>query len=80
MLAQDDGTDTEFRNFGLYTSDAGEIPKRILTAFRTPRKLENYHKIILFVIIPMKSVCVVAVYTVLTLMLPLYWPGMYIHI
>jgi hypothetical protein len=32
LLAQDDGTDTEFRNVGLYTSDAGEIPKRILTA------------------------------------------------
>ena len=36
-------TDTQFRNVGLYTSDAGEIPKRILTTFRTRRKLENYH-------------------------------------
>jgi len=42
LLAQDDGTDTEFRNVGLYTSDGGEIPKRILTTFRTRRKLENY--------------------------------------
>ena len=31
QLAQDNGTDTEFRNVGLYTSDAGETPKRILT-------------------------------------------------
>ena len=30
LFAQDDGTDREFRNVGLYTSDAGEIPKRIL--------------------------------------------------
>ena len=43
LLAQDDGTDTEFRNVGLYTSDAGEITKRILTTYRTRRKLENYH-------------------------------------
>jgi len=43
LLAQDDGTDTEFRNVGLYTSDDGEFPKRILTTFRTRRKLENYH-------------------------------------
>ena len=34
LLAQDDGTDTEFQNVGLYTSDAGEIPKRILTTFQ----------------------------------------------
>jgi hypothetical protein len=26
---------TEFRNVGLYTSDAGEIPKRILTTRKT---------------------------------------------
>ena len=28
LIAQDDGTDNEFRNVGFYTSDAGEIPKR----------------------------------------------------
>ena len=28
IIAQDDGTDIEFRNVGVYTSDAGEIPKR----------------------------------------------------
>jgi hypothetical protein len=28
LIAQDDGTDIEFRNVGVYTSDAGEIPKR----------------------------------------------------
>ena len=28
LIAQDDGTDIEFRNVGFYTSDAGEIPKR----------------------------------------------------
>ena len=27
LIAQDDGTDIEFRNVGFYTSDAGEIPK-----------------------------------------------------
>jgi len=31
LLVQDDGTDTEFRNVGFYTSNVGEIPKRILT-------------------------------------------------
>ena len=35
LLAQDDGTNTEFRNVSLYNSDAGEITKRILTTFRT---------------------------------------------
>ena len=34
LLAQDDGTDTEFRNVGFYTSGAGKIPKRILTTKR----------------------------------------------
>ena len=28
LIAQNDGTDIEFRNVGFYTSDAGEIPKR----------------------------------------------------
>ena len=27
-IAQDDGTDSEFRNVGFYNSDAGKIPKR----------------------------------------------------
>ena len=31
LIAQDDGTDIEFRNVGFYTSDAGEIPKRTQT-------------------------------------------------
>ena len=42
-IAQDDGTDIEFRNVGFYTSDAGEIPKRTQTTFRTRRKSKNYH-------------------------------------
>jgi hypothetical protein len=29
LIAQDDGTDIESRNVGYYTSDAGEIPRRI---------------------------------------------------
>ena len=28
LIAQDYGTDIEFRNVGFYTSDAGEIPKK----------------------------------------------------
>ena len=28
LIAQDDGTDIEFRNVGFYNSDAGEIPKK----------------------------------------------------
>ena len=31
LIAQDNGTDIEFRNVGFYTSDAGEIPKRTQT-------------------------------------------------
>ena len=31
LIAQDDGTDIEFRNVGFYISDAGEIPKRTQT-------------------------------------------------
>ena len=34
LLAQDDGTDIEFRNVGFYTSDAGEIPKRTQTTIQ----------------------------------------------
>ena len=30
LLAQDDGSDTEFQNVGLYTSDAGKFPKEYL--------------------------------------------------
>ena len=33
LIAQDDGTDIEFRNVDFYTSDAGEIPKRTQTTF-----------------------------------------------
>jgi len=40
--AQEDGTDAAFRNVGSYTQDAGEIPRRLLIAFGTQRKLENY--------------------------------------
>ena len=31
LIAQDDGTDIEFRNVGFHTSDVGEIPKRTQT-------------------------------------------------
>ena len=41
--AQEDGTDTAFRNVGSYTQDAREIPRRLLIAFGTRRKLENYN-------------------------------------
>ena len=46
MIAQDDGTDIEFRNVGFYTSDAGEIAKRTQITFWTRRKAKNYQDII----------------------------------
>ena len=36
----EDGTDRVFRNVGICNSDAGEIPKRIHTRFKTRRKFE----------------------------------------
>jgi len=33
LIAQDDGTDIEFRNVGFYTPDGGEIPKRTQTTY-----------------------------------------------
>ena len=36
----EDGTDRGFRNVGIQQSDAGEIPKRIHTIFKTRRKFE----------------------------------------
>ena len=38
--ALEDGTDRGFRNVGKLQSDAGEIPKRIHTRFKTRRKFE----------------------------------------
>jgi len=38
--ALEDGTDRGFRNVGKLKSDAGEIPKRIHTIFKTRRKSE----------------------------------------
>ena len=38
--ALEDGTDRGFRNVGKPQSDAGEIPKRIYTIFKTRRKFE----------------------------------------
>ena len=38
--ALEDGTDRGFRNVGKLQSDAGEIPKRIHTIFKTRRKSE----------------------------------------
>jgi hypothetical protein len=35
-----DGTDTRFRNVGKLRIDAGEIPKRTYTLFKSRRKLE----------------------------------------
>ena len=38
--AYEDGTDRVFRNVGIQQSDAGEIPKRILTRLKKRRKFE----------------------------------------
>ena len=40
--AYEDGTDRVFRNVGIQQSDAGEIPKRIYTRFKTRR---NYTRL-----------------------------------
>jgi len=39
----EDGTDTWFRNVGISHIDAGEIPKRTYTIFKSRRKLETYN-------------------------------------
>jgi hypothetical protein len=46
--AFEDGTDRVFRNVGKSQSDAGEIPKRIHTIFKTRRKFEIKFTIIRF--------------------------------
>jgi len=42
LPAFEDGTDTWFRNVGILYIDAGEIPKRTYTIFKSRRKLEIY--------------------------------------
>jgi hypothetical protein len=39
----EDGADTWFRNVGTVHIDAGEIPKRKFTIFKSRRKLEIYN-------------------------------------
>jgi hypothetical protein len=43
LPAFEDGTDTWFRNVGILHIDAGEIPKRTYTIFKSRRKLEIYN-------------------------------------
>ena len=45
--ALEDGTDRGFRNVGKLQSDAGEIPKRIHTRFKTRRKSEIKNSIVM---------------------------------
>jgi hypothetical protein len=40
----EDGTDKWLRNFGTLYIDAGEIPKRTYTIFKSQRKLEIYKR------------------------------------
>jgi hypothetical protein len=40
LSAYEDGTKSVFRNVGIYNSDAGELPRRKQTTFRTWRKFE----------------------------------------
>ena len=40
LHAYDDGTDRVFQNVGMQNSDAGELPRRKHTTFRTRRKFE----------------------------------------
>ena len=47
--ALEDGTDRWFRNVGKPQSDAGEVPKRIHTRFKTRRKFEIKNTFIQFV-------------------------------
>jgi protein-arginine kinase activator protein McsA len=46
--AYEDGTDTVFRNVGIQQSDAGEIPKRIHTRFKTRRNFELKKEFVFF--------------------------------
>jgi hypothetical protein len=48
LPAHEDGTDRVFRNDGIWNSDAGELPRRKHTTFKTRRKFEikNIHKIL----------------------------------
>ena len=48
--ALQDGTDRGFRNVGKLQSDAGEIPKRIHTIFKTRRKSEIKKTNLMFII------------------------------
>jgi len=45
LSAYEDGTDTVFRNVGIWNSDAGELPRRKHAAFRTRRKIEIKNRI-----------------------------------
>ena len=40
LPAYEDGTDTVFRNVGIYNSEAGELPRRKHKTFGTERKFE----------------------------------------
>ena len=44
--AYEDGTDRVFWNVGIQQSDAGDIPKRIHTRFKTRRKFEIKYRVI----------------------------------
>jgi len=48
LPACEDGTDRLFRNVGVWNSDAGELPRRKHTTFRTGRKFEINYKFSLF--------------------------------
>ena len=50
--ALEDGTDRGFRNVGKLQSDAGEIPKRIHTIFKTRRKSEIKRNLLDFKLSP----------------------------
>jgi len=41
LIAQDDGTDIEFRNIGFYTSDA-EFPKEHRLTFKVPLGISGF--------------------------------------
>ena len=43
LPAFEDGTDTWFRNVAKLRTDAGEIPKRTYTVFKSRRKLKIYN-------------------------------------
>ena len=46
LLAYEDGTDRVFRNVCILNSDAGELPRRKHTTYRTRRKLEIKNNLI----------------------------------